>query len=147
MNRKRFITLADAYGGDLARWPAGEQRHAEAWLESAPEAAAILKQSRELDRTLSTYATPPPSPDLQRRIVTTMLAQRRKRGRLSGWLPALGAMGTLAVGAVGGAVVIALLPEAAASRSASDALGSVYEPSSFGDLAAVADAPDPFAGL
>jgi ferric-dicitrate binding protein FerR (iron transport regulator) len=134
MNRGRFSALAGAYGGDLQRWPPEERGAAEAWLISAPEAAAILEQAHRLDQALSGYALPPPPSDLQRRIVTTMLAQRRESRSLSKWLPALGAIGTLAAGAMAGAVAIAVLPVAPLLQTGSEALGSVYEQSSFGDL-------------
>ncbi len=46
----RFQALAEAYGGDLARWPADEQADAHAWRAANPaEALAILSEAGALD--------------------------------------------------------------------------------------------------
>jgi hypothetical protein len=142
MNRERFSALAEAYGGDLKRWPAGDRAAAQAWLISTPGATDVLAQARQLDEILSTHAAPSPSPDLQRRVVTSMLAQRREPGSVLGWLPVLGALGALAAGVFAGATVIAVLPVAGPTHAGSEPLASVYEQSSFGDLTAATPAPD-----
>ena len=42
MTYERFETLADAYGGDLRRWPEAEREAGRALLNADPRAAAVL---------------------------------------------------------------------------------------------------------
>ena len=50
---ERFVSLVDAYGGDLARWPAGFAGAAEDLLGTSPEARHHLAEARALDRLLA----------------------------------------------------------------------------------------------
>lgn len=71
ISRQRFADLAEAYGGDMARWPAAERVGAAAFVASAPdEAAAILAAARALDAWLDALPAPAgPSELLARRLL------------------------------------------------------------------------------
>jgi hypothetical protein len=65
----RFRALAEAYGGDISRWPAAERGSAEAWLAGNPQdGAAALEAARALDDLLGTWRTPEPAEALRSRI-------------------------------------------------------------------------------
>lgn len=62
MTPDRFRTLAEAYGGDLARWPAADRAGAETFAAAhAEEAASILLAERDLDAWLDTDAVAVPA--------------------------------------------------------------------------------------
>jgi ferric-dicitrate binding protein FerR (iron transport regulator) len=71
MNAERFETLADAYGGDIAHWPAAEQDEARAWSAAHPDAADILVQADALDALLSTADRFKPGLEFQQRVVAS----------------------------------------------------------------------------
>lgn len=53
MSRARFEDLAEAHGGDIARWPEGEREAARALLAADPEhLSPILSEAAQLDRLL-----------------------------------------------------------------------------------------------
>ena len=52
MTYERFETLADAYGGDLRRWPEAEREAARLLKETDPRAAALLADADRLDALL-----------------------------------------------------------------------------------------------
>lgn len=56
MNMDRFRRLAETFGGDLSRWPAGEIRSAADLAATSPEAAAILEGERLVDGALDAAA-------------------------------------------------------------------------------------------
>jgi len=110
MELERFNSLVDAYGGDEAAWPAAERDAARSLLAAEPQARALQREARALDRELALFqVAPPPSVD-------RILAARPQPGaleRLLAWLvpavpgqlwrPALAAMLPLALGVVLGA--------------------------------------------
>jgi hypothetical protein len=49
---KRFGELADAYGGDLQRWPAEVRLDAQTLMDDSPEARAMFAEARQLDEAL-----------------------------------------------------------------------------------------------
>jgi hypothetical protein len=49
---KRFGELADAYGGDLQRWPAEVRLDAQTLMDDSPEARAMFAEARSLDEAL-----------------------------------------------------------------------------------------------
>jgi hypothetical protein len=49
---KRFGELADAYGGDLQRWPEEIRPAARTLIDSSPEARAMFAEARALDEAL-----------------------------------------------------------------------------------------------
>jgi hypothetical protein len=69
MTLDRFRALADAWGGDLSRWPASERVAARALMEASPAARAELDDARSFDALLSRDVVAPPSTGLRRAIV------------------------------------------------------------------------------
>ena len=53
MKIERFQQLAEAFGGDLSRWPAGEQKAAAALLRTSPAARCALDAAAALDALLN----------------------------------------------------------------------------------------------
>jgi hypothetical protein len=85
MTEERFSALADAYGGDIARWPADEQADAKAWrVANAPRAVAILNEASTLDLMLGSAVVAAPGFVLRDRIVASA------RGPQTGAHPAVG---------------------------------------------------------
>jgi hypothetical protein len=78
MDQDRFEALADAYGGDMARWPDAEREAAKAYVEAHPDRAdAILKAATALDAILQSAAEAAPSQALFDRVVADGEALRR----------------------------------------------------------------------
>lgn len=72
MNPERFSELADAFGGDVSRWPGHEQAPAQAFLKAEPELAqALLEEAAALDALLDLDAVAPPSPALYETIAAS----------------------------------------------------------------------------
>ena len=60
MDATRFGELADAFGGDVRRWPDAVRDAARAWVEAHPmEAERALFDARQTDAAL--YASPQPA--------------------------------------------------------------------------------------
>ena len=64
MTAARFTGLVDAYGGDLARWPADSQAPARNFLRRHPRYARELAAAAELDAALVASRPPPAGPQL-----------------------------------------------------------------------------------
>lgn len=70
MTPERFTTLADAYGGDVRRWPTAEQAAAERMVAEDPAwTSQVLARAGELDDLLDEVPAPKPSVALADRIV------------------------------------------------------------------------------
>ena len=133
MMMQRFQALADAYGGDLARWPADEQADARAWrAANAAEALGILNEAGALDLLLDRGAVAAPGPVLRDRI-TASARQARKPVRALLWASATGLMAACAAGLMLGATLSdRLLPDPAAesviqTATAFDGAGSYFD--------------------
>lgn len=105
MDLTRFAALADAYGGTIARWPAGE-RAAARRLAATPDAARLLARADRLDARLDGWALGGPSPALVDAVARAAPIARAPMRRLF-WWPSLAGL-TLA-GAAAGALVVATL--------------------------------------
>jgi anti-sigma factor RsiW len=140
MTPDRFRAFAEAYGGDLGRWPQAERGEAERLLATSPEAVAILADARGLDETLARYAVAPPAGEVGRRIANALLRRRGRRSGMRQWLSGLGAMGVLGVGALAGAAAMAFVAIATPLLPDGDSPGGIYEQTSFGDLIGADDA-------
>ncbi|WP_430445587.1 MAG: hypothetical protein ACQZ2J_30660 [Pseudomonas piscis] len=130
MTPERFVQLADAYGADLGRWPAGEREAAREVLDSGhPQAFAALQQADWLDRRLDRHPVPKPSPELVRRIIASAAPYQRRAsfwGRHHTWLASLGWAGVGLSGIAAGMLAVTLslpLPHS------SEALPSVFDQS------------------
>lgn len=108
MDMKRFAELADAYGGDIERWPATERPAAQALAGSNPDAAAVLAEARRLDAILADADQVAPSDLLARRILKAAPAGPFD----ADWRrPAVAAAAALVIGVVGGFAGGLVLPE------------------------------------
>lgn len=85
MTLDRFRTLAEAYGGAVARWPSAERDAAAVLMASDPEGARlVLEQADSLDRLLDSWRPAPASHEVMARIIAAAPAAG-VRARLS-WL-------------------------------------------------------------
>ena len=104
MNSERFEALADAFGGEVSRWPAAERDAAAALMLARPDwAAAVLALAGELDVRLLAYAAPRGAAELVERIVAA--APRSRKARWVAWLLPAGMGVGLAAASVDGFVV------------------------------------------
>jgi hypothetical protein len=105
VNRDRFRTLAEAYGGDLARWPQALQDEAAVLAAADPQfAQAVLATEHALDLALETAPRAVASAGLFETIVAAAPALRPRR-RWSFWAAPAGLGAALAACAVAGAIV------------------------------------------
>ena len=106
MTYERFETLADAYGGDLRRWPEGEREAARALLEGDPRAAVLLREADGLDALLDAAPRPAASHALREAVIASaagagLKARRRGPGPLA-WLSGAGWAAAACAGVVFG---------------------------------------------
>jgi hypothetical protein len=66
MKIERFQHLADAFGGDLSRWPQAEQSAAGALLRTDAAARRIVAEAQSLDALLARAAPPVDAPCVER---------------------------------------------------------------------------------
>ena len=70
MTRERFAELAEAFGGDIDRWPASEQDQARAfWGANLSDAQGLLDEAHGLDALLAASPEPQMSGVLRETIV------------------------------------------------------------------------------
>jgi hypothetical protein len=115
MTVERFTALADAYGGDLRRWPAVDRDAARAFqARQGAIARRVLDEAIELDRRL--YAASVPAPTSLLRELILAGAPRAPRGfglvatvswlRWPAWLaPGVGVAAACCAGAILGLTV------------------------------------------
>jgi hypothetical protein len=96
LSEQRFRELVDAYGADVARFPAPERRAAEELLASSETARAWFAEEREFDARLTEAlgaAVEPISADLERRLASIPDRHEQKSSRRAGvvrlFVPAL----------------------------------------------------------
>ena len=127
MTPERFRALADAYGGNLGRWPAAEHDAGRGHLQNRPEAQAELAAAGQLDAALAAWTVPGPGAALAARIALTVAKRHTRTRRVRVWLSSFGAATALAGGmAVGAVAVMQLAPAAEPMRA------PLYELSIFG---------------
>lgn len=109
MTPERFETLADAHGGDVARWPAAEREAASALMIAQPDLVRdVLARASALDAALDAWAPMVVTHELRARVVDAAPARRRP-SRLAAWFWGAGAgAGLAAACAAGLAVGVAL---------------------------------------
>lgn len=127
MTPERFAALADAYGGNLDRWPSAERDAGRRHLRSRPEARDDLAAAARLDASLTAWTVPGPGAALAARIAAAATQRNAHARRLRLWLSSLGAATALASGVAAGATVVVLSSPAAESVTA-----PLYELSVFG---------------
>ena len=110
MTYERFETLADAFGGDLRRWPEAEREAARALLDSDPRAAVLLRKADGLDALLDAAPRPVASHALRETVIASaagaglgvgLRARRRGPGSLA-WLSGAGWAAAACAGVVFG---------------------------------------------
>jgi hypothetical protein len=118
MTPERFEALAEAYGGDVARWPDAEREAAAELMTAQPGwARDVLARAGDLDAALTAFAPPRGSPGLAERIAA---GAPKARARWARWLLPAGMGVGLATACVAGVMAGAQL-HAASSTPASDA--------------------------
>ena len=128
MTRERFEALAEAYGGDMARWPDADWDAAAMFAAREPQVAArILATAARLDAALDDWAPLQVSHSLREAVIAAAPAARTRRG-LGGWIWRAGAGAGLAAACAAGLVVGVMLSESvspvAADETVSAALGN-----------------------
>lgn len=106
MTSERFGTLAAAYGGTIAHWPAAEQDAAWAWLLARPEAHAVLAAEDGLDAALAGWVVPGPGAALAGRIASSVPGWHARARHVRLWLSGMGTAATLAAGIATGAWIV-----------------------------------------
>jgi hypothetical protein len=132
MDLDRFAALAEAYGGDVSRWPEVEREAAALLMATEPGATASrLAVESDLDWALDAWRPPAPSAALQAAILASAPAARPGpawrgwmwRTGLGAGLMAAGAAGVMAGVVVSGAIApVGELEVISAAVSAYDAL-------------------------
>lgn len=136
MTEHRFAALAEAYGGEIGRWPPGERAVALAYVADHPEAPEILRREQRLDASLDAYRLAAPGAVLQQAIVGLAPAGQAA-GRLWRWLTGAGIGLGLAAACASGAAAGMILAPASVTRiisgppaaQAPDELTALIDPS------------------
>lgn len=122
MTKDEFQQLAETYGGEVARWPAGVREEAALFAAQDPAfTGAALAREALLDAALDALPRPQASRDLFDRIVAEAPAARRPRGRAWRlWLAPAGVGAALASVAAAGVILgVQLGQQSAVSAEAS----------------------------
>ncbi len=132
MTHERFEILAQAYGGDIARWPAAERDAAAMLMAVEPEFARIvLSDAGELDATLALWAPMAVSPALREAVVASAPAPRRRWGP-SAWFLRAGVGAGLAAACAAGLVVGVMLSDLTQAPASEDTVSAAV--SNYDDL-------------
>jgi hypothetical protein len=120
MTPERFESLAEAYGGDISRWPEAEREAAALVMaDRSAWAQDVLARAGDLDDLLDAFAAPVGSPGLGTRIAAR--APRPRARRWMGWLMPAGLGVGLAAACAVGVMVGAQFHAAPSTPAASDA--------------------------
>ncbi|MGV1756901.1 hypothetical protein [Rhizobium sp. P44RR-XXIV] len=116
MSAERFAELADAYGGDIGRWPQTERAAAREYAENS-DAIGALSRAADLDALLDTYVVKTKHQGLDARII----AQITRRSKIRNWFrfgsAGVGLVGIGIAGALAGSVAIAVLAPSLTSET------------------------------
>jgi hypothetical protein len=124
MTRDGFEALAEAYGGDMARWPQDHWDEAALFAAQQPDlAAGVLAAAARLDEALDAWRPLAVSHGLREAVVAAAPAPRARRG-LTGWIWRAGAGAGLAAACAAGLVVGVMLSEAVAPVSADETVSA-----------------------
>lgn len=129
MNPARFRELADAFGGDLNRWPEPERAAAVAWVEADPlEAERALFAARQIDAALDASPRPVVSMVLRDRVIASAASAGLKaRAAWPGlrrllWIGGVGWAAAACAGVVFGANLSSHLATQAQVRAQAEAM-------------------------
>lgn len=125
MTRDRFLELADAHGGAVARWPAAEREAAATLMVAEPEfARQSLAAADRLDAVLDAWAPLSASHDLREAVIAAAPVARPRRG-LRAWLLGAGVGAGLAGACAAGLVIgVALSGNVTAPNDAPEAISA-----------------------
>ena len=122
----RVRELAEAFGGDPARWPESDRAAAEAWIAAHPTRAwRLLEEAGALDRLLLAWEAPRPTEDARARVQAAAPDQVRRALRRS-WVLTLTGGAALAAACLAGILAAprlvdpVVVPATAAPAYASD---------------------------
>lgn len=105
MTPERFETLAEAHGGDVARWPDVEREAAAALMIAQPALAqGVLARAATLDVALDAWAPMAVTHELRERVIAAAPAARR-RNRMAAWFWGAGLSAGLAAACAAGLAV------------------------------------------
>ncbi len=103
MRIERLQALAEAYGGDLRRWPADQRAFAESLVAADPAARVLLDEASALDALLDASPSVAPSADLTARVLRAAPGARAKsRPRRAVWFLGAGWAAAACAGVVAG---------------------------------------------
>jgi hypothetical protein len=110
MNEDRFRKLADAYGGDVRRWPLAVRGEASAFASSYPaHTDKLLRSARRLDEALDTFSVEPSA--ALRQTAIDLAPRGRSAARTWRWITTIGlGLGLAASAAAGVAAGVTLAP-------------------------------------
>jgi len=98
MSRERLETLAQAYGGDLDRWPPEAEAQARALLQAEPRLAAVLDEAGEIDLLLDASPAPAFSGILRERVIGAAPRLRSAWRSTTRWFAGAGLAAACAAG-------------------------------------------------
>ena len=140
MNEARVRQLAEAYGADIAKWPAAERAAASA--HALAEGSDWLAEAARLDRLLEADAAAAPSSALRDRVIG-LAPLARGTARAWRWLTAAGlGLGFAAAGLAGVAAGFTLAPPSVTRLVSGEAFAPASE-----DVAGLADPDGDLAGI
>ncbi|WP_027032920.1 hypothetical protein [Mesorhizobium loti] len=126
MDARRFAALAEAYGGDLRRWPEAERKAATAFA-SNEAGQAILRHAGTLDTLLDSHSVQHPGRALHDTILRTANRHLVQRRRQRFWWLGLGLAGIGLAGAIAGlALVTVVTPEVPPDHYVLDANATAF---------------------
>jgi hypothetical protein len=102
MDRERFEAMAEAYGGDLDRWPTDAVGPARALLDAEPALAAVLRDADSLDALLAASPTPTFSGVLRERVIGAAPRLASAWKATTRWLSGAGLAAACAAGVIMG---------------------------------------------
>ena len=140
MDRERFQSLARAYGGEIARWPADERRAAR-WFAIGKRAwaAEALREAWDIDRLLGCSIAPDFHPGLERALLEGAAGLRPSSRAARPWLGAVLGLGVAAACAAGVGAGFAIAPfmtletHPSVADPAEVAASALGNPGEFGD--------------
>lgn len=133
MTRERFEALAEAYGGDIHRWPTEEREMAALMLRADPAfVRGVLARADDLDMALDAWR-PASAPHLLRERIIATAPQPRSGVRAWFWRAGLGA-GLAAACVAGLAVGVAISDRVSATSAGSEAVSAALD---YDELSAV----------
>ena len=125
MNVEQFIKLAEAYGGDINRWPEFYQQQAtEIIAKNIPEISLVISQERSLDAILASQTFAPAERNLFVSIVDSAPKQKNisffkfiQQWDMKRWLSFSGVVGTGLAGALVGMFFVSIWTSGSLSSS------------------------------